>query len=315
MATIGVALFGIGRVGQIHLGNLVANSDVTVRWLVDVEASREKALELCSLYKLEGNTRFATADNYEEEVFSDASTHAVVICTPTRFHEEAIKRAVKAGKDVFCEKPLSFTSDVVKSCYAEAQKHGRILFCAFNRRFDPDHVRVRDKLNSGQLGTPRVVHYNARDPKMPASYIKSSGGIFCDACIHWLDYIPWLVGERPCSVVATGGRTSEAKDDYELADDVDSTLITLQFPSGAHAVLEMTRELPIDLGWCTYVRIEVVGTKDTYFAHKVGMDTLSTVAMDGTGEETKSKLNFWSSYKLEMDCFVRVLQGKIIVGV
>ncbi|KAK7471516.1 hypothetical protein BaRGS_00035855 [Batillaria attramentaria] len=256
MAKVGVALFGLGRIGQIHLPNLVANGDVIVRWLVDVEAAREKAVELCALYKLE-NTRFAASDKCEE-VFSDASTEAVIVGTPTGFHEDLIKKSVKAGKHV---------------------------------RFEPEHARLKEQLRSGELGTPRVVHYNARDPKTPASYISTSGGIFCDSCIHLLDYVTWLLDERPCSVVATGGRTSDAKANYELADDVDSTLITLQFPSGVHAVLEVTRELPINF---MYLRLE----------------TVTTVALDGSEQESKNPSPFMSGYKLEMDCFIRVVQGK-----
>nr|KAG5688955.1 hypothetical protein BaRGS_031354 [Batillaria attramentaria] len=305
MAKVGVALFGLGRIGQIHLPNLVANGDVIVRWLVDVEAAREKAVELCALYKLE-NTRFAASDKCEE-VFSDASTEAVIVGTPTGFHEDLIKKSVKAGKHVFCEKPISFTSETVMSCYDEAKKYGRILFCAFNRRFEPEHARLKEQLRSGELGTPRVVHYNARDPKTPASYISTSGGIFCDSCIHLLDYVTWLLDERPCSVVATGGRTSDAKANYELADDVDSTLITLQFPSGVHAVLEVTRELPINF---MYLRLEVVGTKGTHFIHYTSPQTVTTVALDGSEQESKNPSPFMSGYKLEMDCFIRVVQGK-----
>lgn len=308
MAAVGIALFGVGRIGQIHLQNLMANSDVTVRWLVDVEAARDKAQELCALHGLK-DACFVVCDNCEE-VFNDPSTKAVVICTPTHFHEETVKMAVKAGKDVFCEKPVALTSDGVKSCYEAAEEYGRTLFCGFNRRFDPDHVEVRNLLKSGQLGSPRVVHYHTRDPKTTAAYIKASGGIFHDACIHWLDYVPWLLGERPCSVVVMGGVTSEAGDMYTSADDVDSTIVTLQFPSGAHAVIEVTRELPVDLGWCTFFRLEVVGTKGTHFAHKVSENTLSTVAMDGSGQETKSQLSFWTSYKHEMDAFVRVVQDR-----
>ena len=82
----------------------------------------------------------------------------------------------------------------------------------------------------------------------------AAGGVFCDSAIHQLDYVCWMLGEKPRSLVAVGGRTSELADVFEKCGDVDSTVVTLQFPSGAHAVIEITRELHID---SFYFRIEV----------------------------------------------------------
>ncbi|XP_025105624.1 uncharacterized protein LOC112571048 [Pomacea canaliculata] len=306
MPTVGVALFGVGRAGGIHFPNLASNNDVSIRWLVDVTAMKDKALMLCTKYGVD-TARFLSVED-SQKVFDDEETHAVIIGTPTRFHEELIKRAVRAGKDVFCEKPITFSTDAVVSCYAEAQKYGRILFCGFNRRFDADHIRLREKVQSGQLGNLRFVHYMARDCKQVSDYIRTSGGIFIDSAIHMLDYVPWLVGEKPSSLVVTGSCTSSVAAVYEQVDDVDSTIINLQFPSGCYAVLEITRELPAHFVSC-YHRYEVVGTEDCILMHKTNDNTLISFAMDGSDRQEQATPSYWCSYKMEMDCFIRVVQG------
>ncbi|KAK7103125.1 myo-inositol 2-dehydrogenase-like [Littorina saxatilis] len=307
--TVGMAVFGVGRAGQYHLTSMAAHPDVTVRWVVDVEGVRERAAQLCAQYGLQ-DTHFAPTDHWQC-VLDDPQTVAVVVTTPTRFHEDITKRALRAGKHVFCEKPISFTAEVVQSCYQEAEKHGRVLFCGFNKRFDEQHVKLRERVQAGQLGSPRLVHYHWRDPKTSpdtvASYILPSGGIFCDSAIHQLDYVPWMLGETPSTVHAVGTRTSLLAGDYAKCGDVDSTIITLGFPSGVHAIIEVSREMHND---DLYFRIEVMGTKDTYLLHKVNRDTTSEVRMDGQKGETLIPLTIWSAYKHEMDCFVRVVQGK-----
>ncbi|KAL8566111.1 hypothetical protein ACOMHN_051837 [Nucella lapillus] len=307
---IGIALFGLGRAGaDYHLPNLVSNPDVRLKWLVDVAGVREKAYELCRQRDLQ-QTQFIDANDCQQ-VFDDPSTLAVIIATPTCFHETVIKRAVIAGKHVFCEKPVAFTADVVKSSYEEAQRHGRVLFCAFNRRFEKQHIMLKEQVQSGAFGAARVVHYNARDPKTSTryvqTYIKSSGGIFCDSAIHQLDYVLWLLGQKPCSVLAVGGCRSEEASHFRACGDIDQVHITLQFPSDTLAHIEVLRETQRDF---PYFRIEVVGTEATHFSHKVTTDTLATQGLDGSGQEEKCLMDFTDSYKDELDCFVRVVQGQ-----
>ncbi|XP_076442845.1 putative oxidoreductase YrbE [Babylonia areolata] len=307
--TVGVALFGLGRMGEIHLENLAANPDVRLKWMIDVAGAEEKAGELCRQHDLQ-EAQFVDASDCQQ-VFDDPGTAAIVIASPTRFHEAVIKQAVASGKHVFCEKPIAFTADVVKSCYDEAQKHGCVIFCAFNRRFEAQHIKLKETLRSGKLGCLRFIHYNARDAKTSScyihTYIKTSGGIFCDSAIHQLDYVVWLLGERPCSVTAVGGCRSGEAESFRACGDVDHVLITLHFPSQVHAYIQVVRETQRDF---PYIRMEVVGTERTYFSHSVTPGTLSTQGLDGSGQEERCPVDFASSYKQELDCFVRVVQGK-----
>ncbi|KAL8586924.1 hypothetical protein ACOMHN_051029 [Nucella lapillus] len=305
---LGVALFGVGRAGQYHLPTLARHPHVTLRWVVEVEAARDRARDLCAAHGLT-DVQFAAADR------CDVVTVAVVVTTPTPFHEDITKRALRAGKHVFCEKPLSFTSAAVRSCYQAAEEHGKVLFCGFNKRFDEDHVALRRAVHCGKVGDARAVYYTWRDPTTSPpflhNYLPASGGIFCDSVIHQLDYVPWLLGQKPCSLVDMGGRTSKFADVFEKCGDVDSTVITLHFPSGLSAVIEVTREAPLD---DVYFRLEVLGTKGTLLLHKLDRDTVYRVGVEGEegkkGEEggRKAPLSLWSSYKHEMECFIRVIQ-------
>ncbi|XP_076463943.1 myo-inositol 2-dehydrogenase-like [Babylonia areolata] len=309
-AKTGVAVFGVGRAGQYHLPNLAARGDVRVRWVVDVEAARERARDLCERHGVEEGVQFLPADRCEA-VFEDPETVAVIVTTPTRFHEDITKRALRAGKHVFCEKPISFTADVVRSCYQEAEQQGKVLFCGFNKRFDDNHVQLKREVQSGSVGAARAFYCLWRDPASSASFLNSyitpSGGILCDSAIHQLDYVPWLLGEKPCSLVASGGRTSNFADIFAKSEDVDSAVITLRFPSGAQAVIEVTRESPLDF---FYFRMEVLGTKATSVLQTLDKSTVCSVRMGEGEKEGRIPLSLSSSYKNEMDSFVRVIQGK-----
>lgn len=99
---IGVALFGLGRAGSIHAPNLCNNRRVDFRWIVenDVEKAEKFVRENCLV------TGVVTSKDVEE-VLIDDGVHACMICTPTFTHEEYVLRSLRAGKAVFCEKPIA----------------------------------------------------------------------------------------------------------------------------------------------------------------------------------------------------------------
>ena len=76
-------------------------------------------------------------DQEYDSVLQDPDLDAVLVTTPTITHEGYIKRAIRANKSIFCEKPIASSVAGIAQCYSEAGKAGKPLFCAFNRRFDP----------------------------------------------------------------------------------------------------------------------------------------------------------------------------------
>jgi myo-inositol 2-dehydrogenase / D-chiro-inositol 1-dehydrogenase len=84
-----------------------------------------------------------------------ADIDAVVICTPTDTHADLIERFARAGKAVFCEKPVDLSLSRVKDCLKVVEETGAVLMVGFNRRFDPDFRALKAAIDEGRIGRSR----------------------------------------------------------------------------------------------------------------------------------------------------------------
>src|SRR6476619_3872588 len=170
-----VAIFGAGRIGKIHAGNLARHPGVSLKYVVDVFPAA--ANELATQH------RAKTADT--ETAIGDSSVSAVVIASSTDTHADLILRSAAAGKAIFCEKPVDLDLDRARKCADSVAKAGITCMIGFNRRFDPTFAALKKRLDSGEIGEPEMLIITSRDPGAPpVSYIKGSGGIFKDMLIH-----------------------------------------------------------------------------------------------------------------------------------
>lgn len=120
-----------------------------------------------------------------------------------------------------------------------AEKKKIPLLCAFNRRFDPSFVQVKERVNDGEVGEVHVIKTCSRDSPLPSlEYLKTSGGIFHDCIVHDIDVICWILKDRPISV--SSHAHSFMKEIKEL-DDHDTVAVTLKFPSGAIGIIDVSR--------------------------------------------------------------------------
>lgn len=122
-----VALFGAGRIGKIHAGNVARQAGVRLRYVIDVDGAAAAALAA------HHNASVASADT----AFADATVGAVVIGSSTDTHAELIMRAAAAGKAIFCEKPVDLAVDRARTCAEAVQRAGVACMIGFQRRFDP----------------------------------------------------------------------------------------------------------------------------------------------------------------------------------
>src|SRR5579863_2145353 len=165
MATVGMAVLGCGRIGRLHAGNLARHPRVRLAMVFDVaaEAAQQTAAEL-------GVRSARTLD----EVWDDRNVRAVVIATPTDTHVPLIVAAVKAGKAVFCEKPIDMSLERARACWSEIAADNPSLMIGFNRRFDPSYRALRERLKLGEIGRLELAVITSRDPAPPpASYIQT----------------------------------------------------------------------------------------------------------------------------------------------
>jgi myo-inositol 2-dehydrogenase/D-chiro-inositol 1-dehydrogenase len=244
--TVRFGLLGAGRIGKVHARAITANPDARLVAVADAMAPAAEAI--ATQYGAEVRTIEAI------EVASDID--AVVICTPTDTHAELIERFARAGKAIFCEKPIDLDVGRVQACLKVVKATGAKLMVGFNRRFDPHFRAVRKAIDDGAVGAVEMVNITSRDPGAPpVDYIRRSGGIFRDMTIHDFDMARWLLGEEPVAVTAHAAVLTDKA--IGEAGDFDSVNVLLETASGRQCVISNSRR-------ATYgydQRIEVLGSK------------------------------------------------------
>ena len=175
-----------------------------------------------------------------DEIAASDDVDAVAICTPTNTHADLIEQFARAGKAIFCEKPVDLSLARVKDCLATVEETGATLMVGFNRRFDPDFRAVRSAIDEGRVGAVETVVITSRDPSPPpADYIKVSGGIFRDMTIHDFDIARWLLGEEVETVTAQASVLVDPE--IGTLGDYDSANVILRTASGRMAVITNSR--------------------------------------------------------------------------
>lgn len=223
-------LLGAGRIGKVHARAISSTPDAELAAVADAVADAAKAI----------------ADKYDcairtiDEIEAADDIDAVVICTPTDTHADLIERFARAGKAIFCEKPIDLSLERVKACLKVVEETGAKLMVGFNRRFDPHFAGVRKAIDDGRIGEVEMVQIVSRDPSAPpASYIKSSGGIFRDMTIHDFDMARFVLGEEPIAVTATASVLTDPA--IGELGDYDSVSVILTTASGKHCTISNSR--------------------------------------------------------------------------
>ncbi len=189
--TVNFAILGAGRIGQVHARAVAATPGARLVAIADPVAAAAASVQAAC------GCDIRTIDTIE----ASPDVGAVVICTPTDTHAGLIERFVRAGKAVFCEKPVDLSLARVAACLKVVEGAKGTLMVGFNRRFDPDFMALKAAIDAGAIGAVEMVTIISRDPGAPpAGYITRSGGIFRDMTIHDFDMARWLLGEEVDSV-------------------------------------------------------------------------------------------------------------------
>src|SRR5581483_9261546 len=297
-------LIGAGRIGRVH-AETVAFRLPEAEIVAITDVNREAAQALAARCGIPSVVPSAT------EIFADPRIDAVLICTSTDTHAGLIVDAAKAGKHIFCEKPISLSLDKIDSSLAAVQAAGVKLQVGFNRRFDSNFLRVRQSVVSGEIGTPSLLHIISRDPAPPPlSYLRPSGGIFLDMMIHDFDMARYLIGEEVDEVYASAGVLVEPG--FRNEDDFDTAVVVLHFRSGAIGTIDKSRKAV----FCYDQRVEILGSKG-----KIATENRCHNQVVVSGEKcvyTDLTLNFFmqrytESFALELELFTQaVLEDKPI---
>ncbi|MFT3747279.1 MAG: inositol 2-dehydrogenase [Agriterribacter sp.] len=240
-------IIGLGRIGQIHLANLLYHTpQAEVIIASDVSEAAHAAAKKAGV----------TTTTSAEEVINHPDVEAVVICAPTPQHVPYTIAAAQAQKHVFCEKPLDVTIPAILSAQKAVKDNDVKLMLGFNRRFDPNFARVRTLVTNGSIGNPHIVKVTSRDPAPPPlEYVKISGGLFLDMTIHDFDMARYITGSEVNEVYVKGDALVDPR--IKQYNDIDTAVIVLTFANSAIGIIDNSRKAVYGYDQ----RLEVFGSK------------------------------------------------------
>jgi myo-inositol 2-dehydrogenase/D-chiro-inositol 1-dehydrogenase len=246
---LNVGIIGAGRIGKVHAEGLAFRlPEARILAIADVNREAAQAVAArCGIPSVTGSS---------QEIFANPEIEAVLICSSTDTHAGLIVQAARAGKHIFCEKPISHRLGEIHRALEAVERAGVKLQIGFNRRFDANFARVRQAVVSGEIGTPRLIHIVSRDPAPPPlAYIRLSGGMFLDMTIHDFDMARFLIGNEVEEVYTSGGVMVDPE--IGAAGDLDTALIVLRFKNGVIGTIDNSRQAAYGYDQ----RVEILGSR------------------------------------------------------
>ncbi|OWF44086.1 uncharacterized protein LOC110458901 [Mizuhopecten yessoensis] len=296
---VGLALLGLGRIGQVHLKIILSSQRTDLLWVV--EENMELAEKVLKENGLLGKLRIVPNNKFDD-ILLDPLVQGVYVCSPTDTHTALVRKALAARKAVFCEKPLSEKLADIEACYDDAEKFGATLFCAFNRHFDFGIRSMYEKARSGGLGKIYMVKTTFHDtplwmgaPTFTQTFL-----------IHDVDLLCWFADSLPDTVVVQA--TANIK---EVADqsDVDTVGVLMRFPCGMLGILDFCKYSPYGYD----VRLEVSGSKGMEVTDAKPISFVKTLI---PGVQCQEQIHssfpdrFHQAYASEQEHFLDVIEGK-----
>ena len=248
MTKLHIGIIGAGRIGKVHAETLafrLPESNIAAITDINQEAAHTLAAR-CGIPEVAESS---------DAILANPQIEAVLICSSTNTHADLIVQAAKAGKHIFCEKPIAHGLPEIDRALAAVSAAGVQLQIGFNRRFDANFARVRQSVVNGEIGTPRLMHIISRDPAPPPlEYVRVSGGMFMDMTIHDFDMARFLIGDEVEEIYTAGGVMVDPK--IGEAGDLDAAIVTMRFRNGVIATIDNCRQAAYGYDQ----RVEILGS-------------------------------------------------------
>jgi len=272
MGKVRICLIGAGRVAKVHGFNLkvhIPSSEVVAVVDNQLSIARKLAEEL-------GVAR--VFKDYQKALYWD-KFDAVVVTTPTFTHHPIVVDAAQAEKHVFCEKPITLNLKEADSMIEECQKNGVKLQIGFMRKFDPEFILAKKKVEQGVIGELLLIKSTGRGPGLPPEWawdIQKSGGMLAEVASHDFDALMWFAQSRLETVeaIAANYRCPDLKIKYPRFYDTAVVLGT--FYNGKMGVIDMS--CPVGYGYDA--RVELLGSEGVMFVGDVRGKNLSWSTRD-----------------------------------
>ena len=297
---IDFCLVGAGFIGPVHAANLALHPGARLRWVIDLNPDAAKTL---------ADKHGARASGDFGEALADRAIGAVIVCTPPRTHAPITEAAARAGKAIFCEKPIDLDLARVDAC-AIVLAQTEVPFCVgFNRRFDPTHRALHDAIRAGEIGDAEMLILSSRDPEIsPPDYVAGMPyGIFYDTMIHDFDMLRWLLQDEPVEIYASTACMLDTKENPHR--DPDTAMVVLRMAKGA--LVHVNSSFRAVYGYDQ--RIEAFGEKGMLISGNHTPTTLERHGKDGLRRDPL--LHFFidryaESYRQELDAFIQAIETR-----
>ena len=283
---INTAIIAAGRIGVMHAENLIRHiPEARLKAVFD----KYKRSDWLKNMPVEVHDILVTDDL--DTILKDSSIEAVIIASSTTSHVPLIEQILPYKKNIFCEKPISLRSSIIKGLMEKVVASGVVFQVGYNRRFDPDFIALKERLASNEIGKMHLMKVINRDPlRPPLDFIPKSGGLVFDFNVHDFDMIHFLSEEKVEEVVALGGNLIDPK--IGELGDIDTILINLKLGNGTLVNVDCSRET--NYGYDQ--QIEVLGEKGSLGVTNIREHSLVSSSESGVNF-AKPKFDFVSRYE------------------
>ena len=299
---INIALFGLGRIGQMHAQNLFDHNEFNLKYIFDIDNRLGKKF----------SKKYNCISIINPKIaLNDKKVKIIFIATSTKSHLKFIQAAVKEKKIVFCEKPLDLDLKKINICKKKISSYKPQIQMGFNRRYDPSHHSLKQNLNKNKIGKLEKIIITSRDPSPPSlNYIKKSGGIFKDMMIHDFDLARYYAGNDKFEhIFATGNKFSDKK--YKKINDLELATVVLKSKKGIQCIITNSRH-------CSFgydQRVELFGKKGMLLSGNQ-KNNATEIFNSNQSHSQKPFLNFFierykDAYKLQLNELISLHNKRI----
>jgi predicted dehydrogenase len=294
-----MGVVGVGAMGKRHAENirrLIPEAQLIAVADADLARARQVAAEL----------EIEHSYNTVEALVERKDIQAVAIVTPAKFHGAAIKACAHAGKDIFCEKPLTLTVEEADEVLGLTAKARVRLQPGHVRRYDPSHVRAKKRIEAGEIGDPVLFKSLGRDQSPPpVSYMASgiNGMFFQDSGVHEFDLGRWMMNDEIAELHAYGAVL--VFPEAAQFNDIDTAVVNLRFSRGALGAVENYMQAVYGYD----IRTEIVGSKGTIMLGYLQQTPEVVLTASGARTDVVDHflVRFADGYLDEMRDFVRTM--------
>ena len=292
-----VGVIGCGGMGQDHIKRIthkIQGAEVVA--VTDVfEESAKKAAAICG----------AKVYTDGKKLIDSPEVDAVFIVSPGFAHVDSLLQAIKAGKRVFCEKPLCTTAeDCLKVVQAEADAGKHLIQLGFMRRYDKGYQQVKAALESGTYGEPLILHCTHRNPEVGTNY--NTPMAVHDTAIHEIDVLHWLVDDEYESVQVILPRVTK----YSHSELKDPQIMMMRTKKGICIDVEVF----VNCKFGYDINCEVVCEDGAIKMAQPAYPSVRKAAVASTTIDTDCFVRFEDAYDKEVQDWVDQAEQGVITG-